>query len=182
MKTIVHFGAIAILVASMFTSCAVAKIEANKSKQFNEKLSSIFIAVEGEPFYAEFINTIVDEMQKELKTKGVKVEINLHQALSLENEEDFKARVDELNPNAVLLIKENSVYVNAVNNPTYIFLSAASAELNKKYLYDFRLTSQASNKIIWRATLNSNVLLLTQAIAKEAALKMIKQMELDGLI
>ncbi len=182
MKSLFQYGSVAIFVASMFTSCVVAKIEANKSEQFNEKLNSVFIAVEGEPFYEAFVNNLVDEMQKELKAKGVKVEVNRYEALSLENEIDFKAKVDALNPDAVLLIKENVAYVNAINNPTYVFLfSTTFAELNRRYLYDLNLTSRSTNKTIWRAKLNSTFPYGMGETAKEAALKMIKQMEQDGL-
>ncbi len=182
MKSLLQCGAIAIFVASMFTSCVVAKIEANKSEQFNDKLNSVFIAVEGEPFYGEFINNLIKEMQKELKTKGMKVEVNLYDHLSLESEEGFNTKVDAFNPDAVLLIKENTAYVQAINSPYILILSEASAELNRRYLYDFHLTNRSDNKIIWRAKLNSTFPYGLKETAKEAALRLIKQMEQNGLI
>lgn len=162
------------LIISVASSCTTTKISSNKSPDFNQKVSRVFLTVRGSEGSKKFMQPLATSLQSELKNHGVESSHHYFDPLSLETEKDLIQKIREYNPDVVMSIVQterrstSGQYGNAETGATL----------------DIRLLIPNQDKPVWRASLivDGNFEVAAGSAAQQSASKLIEKLKMDGII
>lgn len=88
------------------TSCVTTKITSNKSADFNEKISKLYIIMKGTESVEPFFKSFSSELVNSLTLKGIESKVVLSDPLSLESEIDVNQKIIDYKPNLLMIIQQ----------------------------------------------------------------------------
>jgi len=173
MKVIfLNFFALGFII-TLASSCTTTKIDSNKSPNFNQKVSKIFLTVRGSEGSKEFMKPLTTSLVSELTTHGVECNYYTFDPLSLETDKDLIEKIKIYNPDVVMTVVQTERRVT----------SGSMGRAETGATLDIRLFIPNQDNPVWRASVkvdgNFEVALNP---AKQTTAKIIEKLKMDGII
>ena len=110
-----------ILLVIFLQSCFTAKIESHKQEGYNQKLQKIYLIVNGAKESKTFSDGLLSGLNTKFKEKNVLTEGFVRDPLSLDTDEDIQKRIDDFNPDGLLILKQTRISYtnNAITGGTF---------------------------------------------------------------
>lgn len=167
------------LAVLLFGSCVSTSIRSNKAPDFNEKITKIYLLMRGSDSANDFFFDFRNELNKYFKVKGIEMKSYAFDPLSLETEQQLMERINEYQPQVVMLV--NQTEARSTSNAYYGWnLGRYSTPTGGTF--DVQLRGPNEEKILWRASLNTDGNFGIATTATKAAKQLYQKMEEDGLI
>ena len=164
---------IALVMTLTFQSCISTKIESNKSPDFNQKISKIYITVKGSS--QKYMKQLTGYILSGLKSHGVEAVVYYYDPLSLDTEKDILEKIKAYNPDLVMSIGQTEK--RATSNYYYgTNTTVTGATL------DIKLFIPDKENPVWRASLKTDSDLGVVNASESSAKKIISKMKDDGII
>lgn len=166
------------------TSCVTSKITSNKSTDFNEKISKLYIVVKGTDSAESFFESFTAELGNSLTQKGIESKVKYSDPLSLESENDVNQYINDYNPNLIMIVNQtesrqtmNSGFNNGFGNTGWGYGSS-----NTGGTFDVKIFQPNSKNPIWRANLKADGQFGLKTSTKKACEKLIEKLIEDELL
>jgi hypothetical protein len=170
MKTRIIFSVL------IFTfSCASSKIDSNKSPEFTQKVSKIYITLRVSEGSRNFFRPFIyDYLQPELKKHNVETTVYDFGSLSLESDKDVIGKINVYNPDVVMSI----VQTERRATTGYYGNGETGATM------DIKMFLPGKENPIWRASLkvDGNFEIASYAASKKATARLIEKLQQDDII
>ena len=149
-----------ILLVFLLQSCVTAKITSVKDINYTKKPARIFILVNNSNDTKTFWNESATEMVKGLKGKGVEAVSYVKSNLSLDSEGDINKKINDYNPEAVLIIRQ-TVTSGSWRGGQYELTLTVPEEMDKKNVWkcQFEPRNEGAPDIHSAARENAQVIL-----------------------
>ena len=151
------------------TSCLSVKISSIKSDEPIKPIKKLFVSLRGSKATEVFFENMRFGLYEGFNKRTVQSSYYIKRALSLETDADVQKRMSDFAADNVIIIELSELQ------------SGTSQIDNTVYSFDIRLMNQENTKILWRATLDLNSSVKSEAAAKNAAASIITKMDEDGL-
>lgn len=161
------------LLTILFTSCVTTKIDSNKSSDFNQKVSRIYITARGSDSSKEFMKALTNYLKVELNKHGVESMVYYFDPLSLETEKDLGDKINNYNPDVVMSIGQTERRSTA---GPYGGVTETGATL------DIRLFVPNRDNPVWRGSLKADGSFGVGTTSQSSAIKIVEKLKLDGVI
>lgn len=171
-KLIKSILTLAILI-TLFSSCVTTKIDSNKSPDFNQKISKIYITARGSDSSKEFMKSLTNYLKVELNKHGVECTVHYFDPLSLETEKDLGEKIKNYNPDVVMSIGQTERRSTA---GYYGSVTETGATL------DIRMFIPNRENPVWRGSLKADGSFGVGTTAQSSAVKIVEKLKLDGVI
>jgi predicted nucleic acid-binding Zn-ribbon protein len=173
-KTILLKLAVAFVVGTLLSSCAITKIQSNKAEDFNEKVHKVFITVRGSDGSKPYMKKLINSLRDELQTANIESSEYFFDPLSLETSKEIEKQIADYGPDVVMTI--NQTEMRATANPYGWGSAQTGATL------DIKLFKRNSEKPIWRASLKADGQYGLNTTSLKSAKKIVAKLSEDGLI
>lgn len=170
MKFIKQYSVLSFVFGYLFLSgCTSSKITSNKSPEFNDKLSKVFLVMRSGTGSKEFAYSFKTAFLRSLESRGIASAYHIYDPLSLESEKQVSEKIEKFNPQALIIINQTeSRGYNAKNVIGGVF--------------DIRIMLQNSDAPIWRANLDANGESGIEYAVDKAVKKLIDRLIVDKMI
>ena len=177
MKTIFKIQ-VTFLLAICLGSCSSAQLISNKSPEFNDTSSRIYIVLGGDRDASYFMKSLRYYLHTDLKESGVTSKVYIPNALALNNENTYKEEIRNFKPDLVLFIEATKVASKQQYNQ-YPNTSTS----NQSYAeFELELSKPSETDLIWKSIMSVSGNLLSMPPAKKASKAILKQFIEDGII
>lgn len=167
MKNLLRIAACVLIICSL-QSCFSAKIESSKQAGYNEKLYKVYIIVNGAKETKNFSQTFFTGLKAKLREKNIQSNGFLRDPLSLDTEEDVLKKINDYDPQALLVIKQTHI--------TYTNGTVTDAKL------DLTLIDGKTQKPVWKGLAKVYGAFGITESAEVAVNNVIKKLQEDKLI
>ena len=99
-----------VVFALLLQACVSAKLVSNKQEGYTKKLNKIYVIVSGTKKSKSFFNQFSTTLQTKLKEKSVESFVYYRNELSVDSDSEVNARINEYNPQALMLIRQTVVH------------------------------------------------------------------------
>ncbi|MEM6721286.1 MAG: hypothetical protein AAF611_18305 [Bacteroidota bacterium] len=158
----------------LLTSCVTSNIRSNKSPDFNEKITKLFVIGKVADNSKFFYGSLATNFVASLKDRGVEVRTYYIDPLSLEPEEDITKRIKLYNPNLIMMISQTE---SRVQSDGFGFVGVASGGT-----FDVKIFKPNSKNPSWRANLKIDTAANLENAAKKANQTLVEKLIEDGLL
>lgn len=175
-----------LIIVTLFlaTSCVTSKITSNKSTDFNDKISKLYIVVKGTDSAEPFFESFTAELGNSLTQKGIESKVKYYDPLSLESENDANQNITDYKPNLVMIINQtesrqtmNSGFNNGFGNAGWGYGNS-----NTGGTFDVKIFQPNSKTPVWRANLKADGQFGLKSAAKKACETLIEKLIEDKLL
>jgi len=173
MKKIYSIGILFLL-----TSCVTSKITSNKSPDFNEKITKLFIMVKGTDSAKSFFKSFTSQFSNSLSQRGIESKTHYFDPLSLESESDINKKNSSYNSNLIMIINQTESRQTINQNG----FGWGYGGTNTGGTFDVRIFQPNSKNPVWRGNLKADGQFGLQTSAKKATEKLIEKLIEDGLL
>lgn len=156
------------LLILILQSCYSARIVSNKDVNYSKKLKRIYVIVNIPKNVDHFNDRLLTTLINKIKEKGVITDGFARNPLSLETEEDINKKIDQYDPEALMVIKQTYI--------TYMNGGPGAG------VFEITLIAKEAKKPIWKSTLNLQGPWRDNATINIMVSKLLTQMEQDQLI
>ncbi len=163
----------AVITTLLFQSCVSTKIESNKSPDFNQKVSKIYIKVQGSS--QKYMKQLIDYILPELKSHGIEAATYYYDPLSLDSEKDILEEIKAYNPDVVMSIGQTEKRATS-NNYYGTHATVTGATL------DIKIFIPGKENPVWRASLKTDSDFGVANASESSAKKIINKLKDDGII
>ncbi|HMI06993.1 MAG TPA: hypothetical protein VK528_05580 [Flavobacterium sp.] len=168
-------------------------IDSNKSPDFSEKITKLYILVKQSDSSKPFLYPFVTNFETELTAKGIAFEEYYMDPLSLESEEDIQKKIQDYGPNTVMIISQsesrithsshtNSGFGSGFNNGYGGFGGSSSGRTISGGTFDIKIFKPAGKNPVWRANLSADTPSGIKKAVKKANEIFIEKLISDKLI
>ncbi|MEZ4797723.1 MAG: hypothetical protein R2785_11215 [Flavobacteriaceae bacterium] len=161
------------------TSCVTSKITSNKSPNFNEKISKLYVMVKGTDSAKPFFYSFTDELRASLKSKGIESTVKYIDPLSLESESDINQGINDFGANLIMIINQTESRTTVNNGYGWGWGSSGT---NTGGTFDVQIFQLNSKNPVWRANLKADGSFGLKSSAKLACEKLIGKLLQDSLL
>jgi hypothetical protein len=172
MKKIVSF---IVVLAFLLGSCVSSNIRSNKSPDFNEKITKLFIIGKVGEKAKYFYSALATNFVASLKEKGIEVRTFYVDPLSLDSDEDMTKRIALYDPNLVMIINQTESREN-VNGFGF------GGGFTIGGTFDIKMFQPNSKNPVWRANLKADSSVDLKDAAKNANKKLVEKLIEDKLL
>ena len=166
-------GPLAIAAALLVSGCVHTKIESNKSPDFHQPVSKIYVTVKGSS--QKYMKRLSDNMQAALDSAGIQAVTYYYDPLSLDTEKDVEEKIKAYHPDLVMLIGQTE-------RRAYSGSRSTTNRLETGLTLDIRLFIPDKEKPVWRANLRADSDFGINHASENSAKKIIHQLKEDGMI
>lgn len=162
------------LFALFLSSCASSRVEFNNDPDYHTKVKKAFVQVKDVQI-GFFLKGLTDSLINNLEINQVKVEIAVHDVLSLESERDIQIRLQNFNPEVIILLERVDKVMASSKYGT--FYSGG--------IYAMSIKIPEKDKIIWKAAISTEGELIhggNTKIIKQTIQQIIAKMKTDQLL
>ena len=140
------------------TSCVTSKITSNKSPDFNEKITKLYIILKGTDSAEPFLKAFEKELSNSLTIKGIESKVNYSDPLSLESESDANQNITDYKPNLLLVINqtESRQTMNGGFNNGFGNAGLGYGSVNTGGTFDVKIFQVNSKNPVWRGNLKAD--------------------------
>lgn len=168
--------AVSILALFILTSCGTSHIASNKSPDFNEKISRLFIMIKGADSSHQFFQRFTGDFNIALEEKGIESETYYFDHLSLDPESDINGKISSYQPNLTMTINQTESR-KLVTSHGFI-----SSTTDTGGSFEVQIFQPNSKKPVWKAYLQADSEFGLEIAAKKACQKLITQLIEDKLL
>lgn len=164
--------------------CTTSKIVSNKSITFNEKLSQLYIVVNGTDSAEPFFKSFTSELVRSLDQKAVKTIVKYADPLSLESENDFNQVINDYKPKLIMTINqtESRQTMNNGVNSGFGNFGWGNGSSTTGGTFDVKIFQPNSKNPVWRANLKADGQFGLESSAKKACEKLIEKLIEDNML
>ena len=174
-KNILHFFSLIFLFSIVSVGCASSKITSNKAPDFNEKISKAYLLIKTSKGTKQFSYSFKTAFLHALSARGISSDYYVMDELALETDKDIDQKISKFDPQVVIVMNQTEAEINNGNN--FGTLNNISGGV-----FDIRIMLPASDKLIWRASLEAYGNSGIDAAVEKSVKKLIEQLTIDKLI
>jgi|HubBroStandDraft_6_1064221.scaffolds.fasta_scaffold490038_2 hypothetical protein len=153
----------------------VVHLSANKSPDYNEKLTKVYLLIRSAKGASKFADGFKAGFLSEMTKRNIAADSYVIEPLALEGDKDITARIAQYGPQAVVFMNQTESV--STSGGTFSKTNPVTSAT-----FDIKILLPGSDKPVWRGNMvasgNSHV---TEAVEK-AVTTLIRQMATDGLI
>jgi hypothetical protein len=160
------------------TACGTSRISSNKSPDFNDKLTKIYLLVKAGKGTTSFAQQFQDAFFAELAKRNIATDGYIVQPLALESDEDIHKKIEKFNPQVLMIMQQTQAerYAGVGMNSIYAQNNVNGAT------FDIKLLLPGSDKPVWRASLESHGDYGILAAVNKSVKRLIDELTQDGLL
>ncbi len=181
----IRFLIIAMFVVAV-TGCAT-RISSNKAPDFTEKITKLYVTIKGSEGSSKFVKSFLTNFNAKLNEKGVAVENYYYDPLSLESDEDLQLKIENYQPNLVMVINQTESR-RTINNgfsggyPGSGGMGWGGSAANTGATFDVKIYRPNSKTPVWRANLKVDGQFGLASTANKITEKLVKKLMDDQLL
>jgi hypothetical protein len=162
-----------VLLLMILTSCVTANITSNKSPDFTQKVQKIFITGRSSEASKAYLQSVVRYTQTYLKAHKVETEFYYFDQLSLVSDSELNDRINQYNPDAVMVINETER--RSRQGQFYQTINSGST-------CDIKLFLIGKDNPVWRASLVADGNQGVEEASEQASKYLYDKLKTDGII
>ncbi len=163
MKRITYLFSVTVL-AFLIQSCATINMASNKSESYNKQPKKIYIVANFNKDDRTFCNGLVAGLKNNFTQKGIQSDSYMHDALSLESDEDINKKANDYNPEAVLLIQQT---LTGGGRATFELTLIDSATKKHVWKGAFEVSTDTYSSMEGDGTINRSVKTIVEKLAQD---------------
>lgn len=175
-KRIIPSFLILFFLVSIFSSgCVTSKITSNKSPDFNEKISKVYLLIKGSKGAKEFSYSFKTAFLHALSARGITSDYYVMDELALESDKDINEKILKFNPQVVMVMTQTESESYSQNN------FGGSHNISSG-VFDIKMMTSESDKPVWRASLEAYGGYGIDMAVKKSVKRLIDKLTIDKLI
>ena len=156
------------LLLVFLTSCATANLTSNKASWYTKKLSKTYVIANTAKQAETFTRALCKELLFLFEDNSVESDFEIRNPLSLDSEQDVEDRINEFNPDQLILIKQTSLH--------------STNGLVDGGQFEISIIEKESKKVVWKGLLDVYGQFGMEMSIKQSLKKLTEKLKQDGLL
>ncbi len=161
------------ILAIYLQSCITASIVSNKSPDFTNKISKIYVLSRSSPASKAYVISATNLMSQKLNAKGITNTFYYMDELALESEKSILKKVEEYKPDVYMIMSETERRTK---------VGQFGITTNTGCTMDLKMFIPDRETPVWRATLTADGSMGVEEAYEKAALYFMEKLKADGII